>query len=175
MLRMILVYGAIGGAIIVLLFQLTLQVMTDAGTWGMVLGFLVMFIGMTMVFAGVKRYRDEQLGGVIRFIPALGMGLAIAAVASMFYVAGWEAYMWATDYTFMDAYAARGVEQMQARGASAADIAAFRADMALFAESYRQPLYRMMVTFMEISPIAVPVPVLSALLLRNPRFLPARA
>jgi hypothetical protein len=175
MLRMIFAYGAIGGAIIVLLFQLLLSTMTDHGTWGMVLGFLVMFIGMTMVFVGVKRYRDEQLGGVIRFLPALGMGLGIAAVASIFYVAGWEAYMFATDYTFMADYAARGAEQMQARGASAADIAAFRAEMAMFAESYSQPLYRIMVTFMEISPIAVPVPILSALLLRNPRFLPAPA
>lgn len=175
MLRMIFAYGAIGGAIIVLLFQLLLSTMTDHGTWGMVLGFLVMFIGMTMVFVGVKRYRDEQLGGVIRFLPALGMGLGIAAVASIFYVAGWEAYMFATDYTFMDEYMARGVEQMQMRGASAVDIAAFRAEMAMFAESYRDPLYRIMVTFMEISPIALPVPVISALLLRNPRFLPARA
>lgn len=174
MLRMILVYGAIGGAIIVLLFQLSIQTMADHGTWGMVLGFLVMFIGMTMVFAGVKRYRDEELGGVIRFLPALGMGLGIAAIASVFYVAGWEAYMWATDYTFMDDYLARGVEQLQVRGASAAEIAAFRADIARFAQSYSQPLYRMMVTFMEISPIALPVPVISALLLRNPRFLPAR-
>jgi uncharacterized membrane protein len=175
MLRMIFAYGAIGGAIIVLLFQLLLSTMTDHGTWGMVLGFLVMFIGMTMVFVGVKRYRDEKLGGVIRFLPAFGMGLGIAAVASIFYVAGWEAYMFATDYTFMADYAARGVEQMQARGASAADIAAFRTEMAMFAESYRDPLYRIMVTFMEISPIALPVPLISALSLRNPRFLPARA
>ncbi|MEI9926854.1 MAG: DUF4199 domain-containing protein [Sphingomonas sp.] len=37
-----------------------------------------MLVALTFIFVGVKRYRDVENGGVIRFLPALGMGLAIA-------------------------------------------------------------------------------------------------
>lgn len=174
MQRVILVYGALSGTILVALFGLTMGLVSDHGTLGMVLGFLSMFAAMSMVFVGVKRFRDEFQGGVIGFAKAFGVGLGIAAVASLFYVLGWEVYMWATDYRFMADYLAATVAQMQASGSSPADIAKFKADMAGMAEMYRNPAWRMLITLSEIAPVTLLVPLLSAALLRNPRFLPAR-
>lgn len=170
MQRIVLVYGAIAGVILVALFQLTLLV----GVHSMVLGFLSMFIALSMVFVGTRKYRDEHKGGVIRFWPAFGVGLGIAGVASVIYVLGWEAYLAATDYRFMGEYTAMTLAEMQASGASAAELAAFRTEMAGFAEMYRNPLLRMLLTLTEIAPVALIVPLVSAALLRNPRFLPAR-
>jgi hypothetical protein len=69
-------------------------------------GFLVMLVAMTFMFVGVKRYRDIEHGGIIRFKPAFLMGLAIAAVAALAYILVWEAYLAATGYRFMDDYLA---------------------------------------------------------------------
>ena len=55
---------------------------TEEPVSGMLLGYLTMIVALTAVFLGVKAYRDKVLGGVIRFLPALGLGLGISAVAS---------------------------------------------------------------------------------------------
>ena len=44
-------------------------------------GYLVMLVALTFIFVGVKRHRDVERGGVIKFGPAFAMGLGIAAAA----------------------------------------------------------------------------------------------
>jgi len=121
-----------------------------------------------------KRYRDETLGGVIGFWRALRLGLGIALFASLFYVAGWEAYLFATDYRFAGDMVASYVAQAAADGATAAELAAVRAEMEDFARSYANPLFRIPITFTEISPVVLVVVLATAGLLRNHRFMPAR-
>lgn len=174
MQRLILVYGTIAGTIELALLALAIGLGTHGGALGMAIGYLSMLIAMSMVFVGVKRFRDEVQGGVIKFGKALAVGLGIAGVACLFYVLGWEVYMWATDYTFAAKYTASQLTNMQAAGASAAELAKFKADMAGFAEMYADPVSRMLMTLMEISPVALLVPLISAALLRNPRFMPAK-
>ena len=140
----------------------------------LIYGAAMAMIALSLTFVGVKRFRDERQGGVITFWKALGVGLGISAVACLFYVLGWEAYLWSTDYSFMEKFTASRLAKMQAAGASAADVAKFKADMAGFAEMYRQPLTRMLMTLSEIAPVGLLVPLISAALLRNPRFMPAR-
>lgn len=173
MQRMIFTYGGIAAGLVIALMALSMTV-GNHGTLGMVLGYLSMLIAMSMVFVGVKRYRDEALGGVIRFGRAFGMGLAIAAIAALGYVLAWELYMWATDYTFMGEYMAAAVKQMQAEGASPAEIAKMQAEAAPMVEMYKNPVYRMGFTLMEIAPVALLVPLIAAALLRNPQFMPAK-
>jgi hypothetical protein len=176
MSRVILVYGVIGGVVVALGLLLGMVAVPDGGgSIGMIVGYLTMLVALSMVFVGVKRYRDVQGGGVIRFWPAFGLGLAIAAVASLFYVGAWEIYMWHSDYRFMDEYIAKTLADMRARGAPAAEIAAFATEMNGFARDYANPLYRMVVTFSEIAPVGLLVSLVSAALLRNSKVLPARA
>lgn len=174
MQRIILVYGAIAGTIELLLLALSMGVVGDHGSMGMVLGYLSMLIALSLVFVGVKRFRDEQQGGVIRFWKALGVGLGIAGVSCLFYVLGWEIYMWATDNRFMAEYMASALAQKQAAGVSAAELAKFKAEMADLAVMYQNPAIRMLMTLSEIAPVALLVSLISAVLLRNPRFMPAR-
>ena len=70
-------------------------------------------------------------------------------------------------------YTAGIVEGMRAEGATAAAIEAKQAEMRELAEMYRNPLYRMPITFAEIFPVGLLVALVSAALLRNPRLLPA--
>jgi hypothetical protein len=175
MTRLIITYGAIAGIIELFLLALSMGLVADHGMLGMALGYLSMLIALSLVFAGVKKYRDEHLGGVIGFGKAFGVGLGIAGLAALFYVIGWEAYMWSTDYRFVAEFSAKAIADMQAQGASADALAKAKADMDAFAEMYANPAMRMGITLTEIAPVALLVPLISALLLRRPGFMPARA
>ncbi len=173
--RIIVVYGVIAGVTVAVLMRIAMMLFPEGGTGGVIAGFSSMIIALTFVFIGVKRYRDIELGGIIRFGTALGVGFGIAAIASAFYVAAWELYLYFTNYTFMDEYIRVALEQAREAGKSAAEIAALGKEMDGFRVLYANPISRMSVTFMEISPVALLMPIISATLLRNSRFMPARA
>jgi hypothetical protein len=75
----------------------------------------------------------------------------------------------------MDEYINATLEQAKSQGKSAAELAAMAREMDSFRALYANPFSRMAITFTEISPIAVLMPLISATLLRNSRFLPAKA
>ena len=85
MLRYILIYGVIAGAIVgVPLSVLTLTMSGQAMMhYGMLVGYLIMLIALSAVFLAIKRHRDVDLGGVIRFWPALALGLGVSVVAGV--------------------------------------------------------------------------------------------
>jgi len=173
MLRIILIYGVIGGLIV----AVPMAVSTLTATEGAIpenaalYGYLSMLLAFTMVFVGIKHYRDKVLGGVIRFLPALGVGLGISAVASLFWVVGWEITL-ATGFDFAGAYSESVVGAAEARGAPAAELERIRAEAAAFLSNYQNPLFRLPITFIEMFPIGLLISLISAALLRNSRFLP---
>lgn len=138
-------------------------------------GYLIMVLALSLIFFGVKRLRDRELGGVIRFVPALLAGLGISAVAGVIYVIGWEITLAVTDFAFMDSYSNAAVEAARAKGASAAEVEVVIAQMAEFRRQYANPFFRLPVTFIEIFPVGLLISLISAALLRNSRLLPAHA
>ena len=177
-MRYALIYGAIAGAIAISLITASIVIKSLSHLQSEWFGYLVMLAALSLIFVGVKRYRDVECGGTIRFGRALAVGLGIALVAGLVYVAGWELYLALNGGDPSDTlkqYLDGMLAEMRANGASEADIAANRAEMAPYVEAYRHPLPRMAMTFSEIAPVGVLVSLFSALLLRNPRVLPARA
>lgn len=174
MLPIALIYGTIAGVIVISTIILTFITgdpdKTAGGAW---LGYLIMVLTLTLIFFGVKRYRDRDLGGVIKFIPALLMGLAIAAVASIIYVVVWEAYQALSGNNFMEVYAASLITQMQAEGITGEALAAKIAELDALKAQYANPLFRLPATFSEIFPVGLIIALISAALLRNPGFAPA--
>lgn len=176
MLRTILTYGVIAGLIVAVPMFVYLAVAEpDMAHNSQFLGYSIMLIALSTIFVAVKSYRDKALGGVIKFVPALLMGLGISAVAGVIYVVGWEIFMAMTNYTFAAAYGDSMVEAARAKGASPAEVEALAAQMEAFAEQYANPLFRVPITFIEIFPVGVVISLISAALLRNRSFLPARA
>lgn len=169
-----LIYGLLSGSVIAAVITAAL-VLGPEDTHSLWFGYLVMLVALTFIFVGVKRYRDVERGGVIKFLPALGMGLAIAVVAGIAYVCVWEAYLAASGYRFLDEYIAAMIRHRQAEGASAAEIARLTAEMEPMRASYANPLFRLPMTFLEVFPVGLLVALVSAALLRNPKLLPARA
>jgi hypothetical protein len=173
-MRYALTYGGLAGLVIVAAILAGLTFAERDGFFtSEYLGYLVMLVALTLIFVGVKRYRDVERGGIIRFWPALGMGLGIAAVAAIVYVATWEVYLAATDYAFMDEYLAGIAEQRRAEGVPEAALAREMAEYQWMRDAYANPLMRIPITFLEILPVGLIVALVSAALLRNPRLLPA--
>lgn len=140
----------------------------------MVIGYTTMLIALSAVFVGIKRHRDLERGGVIGFWPAFGIGLGISFIAGLFYVAAWELVQKITDMDFPTAYAKAILASEQAKGASAESLAKMSAELEAFKVQYADWTFRLPMTFSEIFPVGLLVSLVSAGLLRNPRFLPAR-
>jgi hypothetical protein len=169
-----LIYGGMAGAIAVgvVSAMIGLDLTSHDGT-AMLVTYLVMLIALSLIFVGVKRYRDVECGGIIRFGRAFLLGLGMAAFAGLIYAVGWEIFQAVSGYDFMAEYSASILERMRADGASSAAIEAQAAEMRDFAESYRNPLFRLPMVFVEIFPVGLLVALISAALLRDPRLLPA--
>ncbi|HEX7965367.1 MAG TPA: DUF4199 domain-containing protein [Gammaproteobacteria bacterium] len=174
MIRMILVYGLIAGLLVGVPLSIIATTMHIAGPLGMVVGYLLMLVALSMVFVAIKRRRDRDQGGVIRFWPAFGLGLGISFVAGLIYVAAWEAAVAATHMDFATAYANGIIAQQKAQGVTGAALDKVVTQMEEFKLQYANPLYRLPMTFIEIFPVGVLVSLVSAALLRNSRFMAAR-
>ena len=175
MLRNILTFGVIGGVIAggALSFSTIYMQHHTPESWSMVIGYLMMLIALSTIFIAVKRQRDIDQGGVIRFWPAFAMGLGISVIASIIYVIAWEAAQALAHYDFAGDYSRAMVAHARA-GGDAAAVAKATAEAAQFKAQYANPLYRLPMTFVEIFPVGVLVSLISAALLRNSRFMPAR-
>jgi hypothetical protein len=176
MLKTILSYGTAAGLIVgVPLTALTLSMDGEhMMKWGMLVGYATMLLAFTTIFVAIKRRRDVEGGGVIRFWPAFGLGVGIAFVAGLFYVAAWEAGSALSGGDFAAVYSNAMIAQQKAAGVSGAALARYAAEMEQFRHSYANPLFRLPMTFIEIFPVGVLVSLIAAALLRNSRFLPAR-
>lgn len=174
MSRIALVYGSIAGAVSIGTAVLGMSLGGSAHLAGLEwLGYLVMLVALSLIFVGVKQYRDREGGGVIRFATALKVGFGIVLVAAVVYVAVWEVYLAATGYGFMEEYVASVLEERAAAGATPGELEAVRAEMAEMTARYERAPARMLITSLEILPIGVLVALASAAVLRRSEVLPA--
>lgn len=173
MRRLMLIYGALAGGLVIGTSILALTVFGSEHVGTEWLGYLVMLLALSLIFVGIKRYRDEELGGVIHFRTACALGLGITVVASLIYVAAWELNLALNDYEFIEAYTDSRVAELEAEGMAVAELQAEIEEMTRLRERYANPLVRLPITFMEIFPVGLLITLASAGLLRNPAVLPA--
>lgn len=173
--RTILIWGLVGGVIVAGLMQLSMLIINDhQNPMAMWLGYLSMLIALSTIGLGIKQYRDQTGGGVITFWRGLVIGLGIAIIAAVIYAAAWEAYLAISGKDFIGEYNAGMIAKAEAENASAARMAEIRAQAAQFQAIYDNPFARFAMTMVEMLPVGVVVALVSAILFRNPRFLPAK-
>ena len=154
-----LVYGLIPGMIIILTMIIGFELAgPDSFVRTLWYGYLLMLVALTLVFVGIKRYRDIECGGVIRFGRAFLVGLGMAAFAGVTYVVIFEIYLAMTGNRLLEELIARSAQ------AERADLESMLLD----------PWQRIPLVFIELFPGGLLVAVVSAMLLRNPKVLPAR-
>ena len=183
MTRIILIYGAIGAAIVGSLMiwgmlSWTPEQMAGSAEGGMdsglIVGYLTQIVALTTVFLGIKHFRDRERGGVVKFLPAFLVGLGISAVASLGWIIGWEIVL-ASGFDYQALMTEMTKQQAAASGATGAALEQKMAEGQAFMKLYMEnPLVRVPITFIEMFPVGVIISLISALLLRNSRFMPAR-
>jgi hypothetical protein len=170
MLKIVLTFGLIAGAVMSAMFLITIPFQEQIGFEnGALVGYTSMVAAFLMVFFGVRAYRDQIGGGAITFGRALGVGLAITLVASLCYVVMWQIayYNWMPD--FLDHYGAYMIEKERAAGATEAELEASRQEMREFKEKYANPLFNAAITILEPLPVGVLISLISAGVLRRGR------
>ncbi|MRG43821.1 DUF4199 family protein [Chitinophaga sp. SYP-B3965] len=169
MKKNILVSGLIGGAFlsIVLVYSISLCYSRENFEGNMVLGFASMFLAFSLIFIAVKNFRDKHNGGVVTFGKAFMIGLYISLIASSMYVLTWviDYYLFVPD--FMEKFVAHNIQQVTAKGGSAAEIAEKAKEMNWYADMYKSPIMLVLLTYMEVFPIGLLISLISALILRK--------
>ena len=169
MKRIILIYGTGAGLAVILSIILGLM-LSDGGDTPraqQLLGYSIMLISLSLIFVGIQRYRDRHLGGSIRFTTATLVGLGIAAVASIVYVAVWELYLAQTDYTFIESYTSDVIADQRANGVTGTELQDITEQMEALRTRYANPFFRLPMTFMEIFPVGLLITLLSSAILRG--------
>lgn len=173
MKKVILVYGIIAGLIVTGMMAFSTGYYCSKGDFegGMIYGYSAMIIAFSMIFVGIKSFRDKHNGGVISFGKAFRIGLFISLIASTIYVIGWLINYYCFIPDFMDKYSAAMIGKARASGMSAEALAKKSAEMAQMKEWYKNPLFVILMTYIEILPVGVLVALISALILkrREPR------
>jgi hypothetical protein len=170
MKKIVLRFGFAAGAILSALMLLTFPLHDRIGTaWAMVVGYTTMVASMVLVYFGVRRYRDTVAGGTVGFWRAFGVGMLIASIAGLCYVATWQVVYFTMAPDYLEKYNAQALAKERANGATEAELAARRAEMARFEELYRNPAFNAAVTFLEPLPVCLLASLVSAAALRRRR------
>lgn len=177
MTKIILIFGLISGAIsAVLMLTLVSIVQTGAVDFdnAMMWGYATMIIALSMVFFGIKSYRDNN-GGRITFLKGLQVGILISLISAVCYAVTWEVYNRTGGQEFMEKYTTYYLDKMRKNGASDAEVEGARVQGEQFMEMYKIFYIRFGMTLMEILPVGVIVTLVSAALLRKKELMPSKA
>jgi len=169
MKKVILVYGIIAGLIVagMMLFSTSYYCSKGDFDHGLIYGYTAMIIAFSMIFVGVKSFRDKHNGGTIHFGKAFKIGLFISLIASTIYVISWLINYYCFMPDFMDKYAAVMVAKAQASGITGDKLAKKTAEIAQMKEWYKNPVFVILMTYAEILPVALVVTLISALILKR--------
>ncbi|MEO7216362.1 DUF4199 domain-containing protein [Mucilaginibacter sp.] len=134
----------------------------------MIFGYATMILALSVIFVGIKNYRDTYNNGQITFGKALGIGLLITLIASTVYVVIWliDFQYFVPDYG--EKYHAQVIAEMKASGASTAEIQKKTADISPMMAQYKASFtFRAMFTYLEIAPVGIVISLIAALILKN--------
>lgn len=176
MKKIILTYGLISGVVVSAMLLIT-QPLFRNGTLdlnnGVYVGFGTMIIALSLVFFGIKTYRDQHLAGIISFGKAFQVGILIAILSALLYAITWEFYFNFFAPDFAEWYKECQIDKMVKDGATEQELAKAHKDLDEFGAMYQNPFIRFGFTLMEIFPVGLIITLVSAGILRKKEILPA--
>lgn len=165
MRKKVITYGTIIGVILCInmIIMVNMIYSTPDFKGNDILGYAFLILVFTLVFFGIRAYRNKDLNGFISFWQAFRTGLLITLVASTIYVVVWLFYYYLFVPDFIDVYTDHVLRQCTTE----AEIAAKTKQMTEFKEMYQKPLFVVLITFMEVFPIGLVVSLISSFILKK--------
>lgn len=168
MQRTVLTWGLISGGVSAGLLLATIPFADAIGfDNGAIVGYTAMVASALFVYFGVRSYRETVNGGKLTFGRGFQVGLLIAIISCLCYVAAWELAYFKLMPDFLDKYAAHAIAKAQAAGASADKLAEITQQMKDFRKLYDNPFMNAAITFIEPFPVFLGATILSAAVLRR--------
>jgi hypothetical protein len=133
----------------------------------MLAGFGTMIVAFSTIFLAVMRIRDNYNRGVITFSKAFITGFYITLIASTIYVVVWLVAYYIFMPDFMDKYTAHVIREAKADGSTPQEISATIQEMNNYKEWYKNPVYVVLLTYMEILPVGLVMSIVSAFLVKR--------
>ena len=127
----------------------------------MMIGFAVMILAFFFVAWGIKQQRDAN-NGLITFGKAFMIGLWITLIISTIYVLVWLIILYNFFPNFAEHYTDMAIEK-----ASPEEVAKVTEEMNSFKEMYKNPIWVILFTYMEILPLGIVFSLISALILKK--------
>jgi len=175
MKKLVITYGLISGVILGAMFFVTAP-LYDKGIVnfdnGMLIGYTTMVVALSLVFFGVKSYRDNQQNGAITFAKGFQVGILITLVASFLYALSWEVAYNTVSKGYSEKFTAHYIDKVKAEGKPETEVNKAIKEMEEFKAVYENPFIRFAMTLMEILPVGLIITLISAALLRKKEFLP---
>lgn len=171
MQKNIVIYGIAAGIVVTILMVFNINFIGHEGKvdydTSLILGYASMLIAFSLVYVGIRNYRDKYNGGVISFGKAFKIGIIIVLIASTIFVAAWliDYFFFIPDY--MEKYSAHELDKLKASGANQVEIDKLTKKLANFAEMFKNPLFNAMMTYAEILPVGLIVTIISSLILKR--------
>jgi len=175
MKKIVIIYGLIAGTIVGGLMLATMP-LWDTGALnfdnGHLVGYTTMVIALSMIFFGIKSFRDNHAAGNITFGKGVLIGVLITLIAGVMYALAWEISYSQMGDEFINKMTEHYFEEMKTDGATEAELMEAREDWVMYSEMYKNPVIRFAITITEILPVGLVITLLSAALLRKKGFLP---
>lgn len=162
-----LIFGLVLGVILCgNMFYMVRQCYTNPDFKGNdVIGYAAMVVIFSMVFFGIRNYRNKELAGTISFGKAFKTGALIALTGATTYVVVWLLYYYLFVPDFLDAYIPHVLKEVNQQDAAA--LQAKTKEMADFKEMYKNPLFVILITYTEVLPVGLIVALISSLVLKK--------
>ena len=169
MKKVVLVYGLVAGLAVSLIMCISMAIYAgcDHSEASMLVDYASMLLAFSMIFVGIKNFRDKQNGGFITFGKAFKIGTLIALIASTMYVLAWaiEYHFFLPD--FMDTYTASSIEKAKKAGAAAVELEKITKEANDMNKLYKKPFFFVLFTYAEILPVGLIVTLIASLILKR--------
>lgn len=167
MKRNVLIFGLILGAILCgnMIYMVHLCYTNPDFKSNAVIGYAAMIVIFSLVFFGVRNYRNKELDGTISFGTAFKTGALIALAGATMYVVVWLFYYYLFVPDYLDTYIAHVLKEVAQE--KPADLAAKTKEMASFKEMYKNTFFVIIMTYAEVLPVGLAVALVSALVLKR--------
>ncbi len=128
------------------------------------IGYAAMIAVFSLIYVGIRNFRNKNSNGAITFGKAFKMGFLMVFLASSIYVLIWLFYYYLFVPDFLDKYIPHALKDVPQ-----SELATKTKEMASFKEMYKNPLFVVLTTYLEVLPVGLIIALISSILLKRNR------